>query len=421
MKKFIPSFLLSIYHWAWALSAALVYRFPSRKIVVIGITGTNGKSTVVHLTHEIFKEAGYKVASLSSIRFIVDDQEEKNMLKMTMPGRLFVQRFLRRAVDAHCDVAILEVTSEGIKQFRHAFIDFDTAALTNITPEHIESHGSFERYRATKLKLFQALAVSPKRGKTIVLNGDDKAIDLFIQHKRSNAWIYGLRPSAWGKHGTVVMPEHLTIHEDGIRFGYRGVECSLAMRGEFNVYNALCALSIALSRGIEPRFAAQAFEKNTQVPGRLERIIAPPLSVFSVIVDYAHTPDALEQVYKTLKKPNSRLVCVLGSAGGGRDKWKRAEMGKIADQWCDDIVLTNEDPYDEDPEHIMQEVARGITVKKPTIVLDRKEGIAAAMKKAHADDTVIITGKGAEPWMVVAGGRKIPWDDREVVRDIFKT
>ncbi len=419
MKHLIPFFILNIYHRALALVAAITYLFPSKNLIVIGITGTNGKSTTVDLTHRIFVAAGFRVASVSSLRFIIADREWKNELKMTMPGRFFIQKFLRDAVDAKCDIAIIEVTSEGIRQSRHLHIDFDIAAVTNVTPEHIESHGSFEKYRAAKLKLFEAVARSPKHGKAIVINGDDPSAMLFLHTQRSEAWIYGLNQGKWDTLGHAVIPQAHAVRDDSVQFISQGIEFVIKMRGEFNLYNTLCATTIALSRGVAPEIIRDAFIGVQGISGRMEFITNPPNSIFSVVVDYAHTPDALSNVYTTLSKSN-KLLCVLGSAGGGRDKWKRPEMGKIADESCEEIFLTNEDPYDEDPESIIQEVAKGITKKKPHIILDRKEAIEAAIKKAGADDTVIITGKGAEPLMMLEGGKKIPWDDREVVRNILR-
>lgn len=419
MKHLIPFFILNIYHRALALVAAITYRFPSKNLIVIGVTGTNGKSTTVDLTHRIFVAAGFRVASVSSLRFIIADREWKNELKMTMPGRFFIQKFLRDAVDAKCDIAIIEVTSEGIRQSRHSHIDFDVAAVTNVTPEHIESHGSFEKYRAAKLKLFEAVARSPKHGKAIVINGDDPSAMLFLHTQRSEAWIYGLKQDKWDTLGHAVIPQAHAVRDDSIQFISQGIEFVIKMRGEFNLYNTLCATTIALSRGIAPETIRDAFIGVSGISGRMEFITNPPNSIFSVVVDYAHTPDALSNVYETLSKKDNRLLCVLGSAGGGRDKWKRSEMGKIADKYCEEIFLTNEDPYDEDPEDIIQEVAKGIIQKKPNIILNRKDAIEAAIKKAGADDTVIITGKGAEPLMMLDGGKKISWDDREVVRDIL--
>ncbi|MDA1334808.1 MAG: UDP-N-acetylmuramoyl-L-alanyl-D-glutamate--2,6-diaminopimelate ligase [bacterium] len=421
MKKLIPKPLLHVYHFLFALFAALLYRFPSRELIVIGVTGTNGKTTVVDLTHQVFVEAGYKVASASSIRFIIGDKKWKNELKMTMPGRFFVQRFLRDAIRAKCDVVILEVTSEGIMQSRHRFIQFDTAAFTNITKEHIEAHGGFERYRRAKARLFKAVAKSKKKGRTMILNGDDEeSTTHFLQYQRSEAWIYGLDCHRWKEFGKTIEPGHYSFDERGVSFVYNNIEMRLKLLGKFNLYNALCAFTIALSRGIHPERIRDAFEKITGVPGRIEYVLKPPFSVFSVVVDYAHTPDALLNVYEAVKGSKGKMICVLGSAGGGRDIWKRPEMGQIADEWCDQIFLTTEDPYDEDPEKIIGDIKSGIIKKKPTIILDRKEAVTRAVQSARADDVVVVTGKGSESLMMGPRGKKIAWDDRQVVRDAVR-
>ncbi len=193
------------------------------------------------------------------------------------------------------------------------------------------------------------------------------------------------------------------------------------MLGEFNIYNALSAICVALSEGISLETCKSALEKIQGIPGRMEIVIEEP---FKVIVDYAHTPDALEKVYETnskLKSQNAKLICVLGSAGGGRDKWKRPKMGEIAGKYCDEIILTNEDPYDENPLIIIDEVASGIkNQERLEKILDRKDAIKKALSLAKSKDVVVITGKGCEPWMCITGGKKIPWDDREIVREEFK-
>ncbi len=401
--------LVSLYHFSLAFLGALWYGFPSRKLVVIGVTGTNGKSTVVDLTHRIFVAAGRRTASASSLRFIIDDREWKNELKMTMPGRFFLQKFLYDALRKRCDTVILEVTSEGVRQSRHRFITFDAAVLTNVTPEHIESHGSFEKYRASKLQFFS----SAKKTKTLVINGDDPSADLFLAAGGSGeAWIYGLHPEP-RLGAKLVKPDAYTVGEEGITFTYENTRFELKLRGEFNLSNALATLALARSQGILIEAIQQGLRGAESIPGRLEIVARSP---HFVVVDYAHTPDALEKVYKTLKKDTARLICVFGSAGGGRDKWKRAEMGKIADRSCDEIILTDEDPYDEDPKTIIEDIKKGILEKRPDVFLDRKEAIGRALTKATDGDTVVITGKGAEPWMMVRGGKRIPWDDRKIVR-----
>lgn len=380
IKKIIPDFILSFYHYSLSLISAFWYRFPSNKIIVIGVTGTSGKSTVVSLTNDIFKEAGFKTASMSSIKFTIEDKEHENKLKMTMPGRMKIQRFLRKAVNTDCKYAILEVSSEGIKQHRHKFINFNVVVLTNLSPEHIEAHGGFDNYKEAKLRLF-------KENKNVhIINKDDKNAKYFLEIPAKQKIEYGIDDKN-------LLPDHLNL------------------LGEFNMYNAITAVRIATSQGISLDICKKALEKAKGIPGRMEIVINQP---FTIIVDYAHTPDQLEKVYQSLK--NKKKICVLGSCGGGRDKWKRPMMGKIASRYCDKVIITNEDPYDENPVEIINQVAGDTSAQK---ILDRKEAIKKAIELAGPNDVVIITGKGSEPWMCLEKGKKIPWSDRQMVIDFL--
>jgi len=394
IKKFIPKSVLSLYHLILAFLGALIYRFPSKRLKVIGVTGTNGKSTVVEFITKIFEEAGFKTASQSSIRFKVTDKEWPNAFKMTMPGRFFIQKFLRQAADSGCQYAVLEVTSEGIKQYRHRFIYFDIAVFTNLAPEHIESHGSFENYRAAKGKLFQAVK------NVHVINIDDKNAEYFLQFPANKKYTYGL---AKGDINT------------------KNTQFKLKLIGDFNVYNALAAICVGVSQRIGLEACRGAVEEVGGVAGRMEEVVSKPFKVF---VDYAFTPNALEKVYQTLTHQlanvsTNKLVCVLGSCGGGRDKWKRPILGELAGKHCDEVIITNEDPYDENPMEIIEQVASGCKEKAKKI-LDRRAAINEAIKLAQAGDVVIITGKGCEPWICVKGGKKIPWDDRQVVKEEYE-
>ena len=402
LKKFIPPFLLNWYHYILALLGVIFYCFPSRKIKIIGVTGTNGKTTVVNLTTKILEEAGYKVVSLSSIKFKIGEREWPNTLKMTMPGRFQIQKFLRQAVASGCKFAVLEVTSEGIKQHRHRFINFDTAVFTNLTPEHIEAHGGFENYKKAKGKLFQAT-------KNIhIINIDDENANYLLQFPAKKKYTYGLNKG--------------DINAKNFQF-------KLQLIGDFNVYNALAAACAGVSQGVNLEICKKVLEMVGSIPGRMEEVISQPFKVF---VDYAFTPNALEKVYQTLNnlKPKTynlkpKLICVLGACGGGRDKWKRPALGEIAAKYCDEVIVTNEDPYDENPYQILSMIKSGISKSQfPTSnfyeILDRREAIRKSLALAKPGDVVIITGKGCEPWICVAGGKKIPWDDREVVKEEFK-
>jgi len=411
LRKIVPDFLFDWYHFVWAFLGALIYRFPAKKLKVIGITGTNGKSTVVFLISQILEKAGYQVAALSSIQFKIKDKIWPNTLKMTMPGRLKLQKFLAQAVQAGCQYVVLEVTSEGIKQHRHKFIGFDLAALTNLTPEHLESHGGFENYKKAKGKLFQSLKPQGK----IIVNLDDSNADYFLTFSAKEKIGYAIDYHSSAKAHRLIKPKNYQLIQNGVSFLIDNSNFNLNLLGKFNIYNALAAITVGLAEGASLEKIKSALEKVKGLPGRLEIVIKEP---FTAIVDYAHTPDALEKVYQTIKEVFSgRMIGVLGAAGGGRDKWKRPELGRIAQKYCDEIIITNEDPYDENPQTIIDEIAQSIKQKKPEKILDRREAIARALKLAQEGDLVIITGKGCEPWMCLKGGKKISWDDREVVKE----
>jgi len=412
--------ILSPYHYFWALFSALVFGFPSKKIKVIGITGTKGKSTVVEFTEKIFEEAGYKVASFSSIKIKIGKKEKKNLFKMTMPGRWYIQKFLKDAIKSKCDYAILEVTSEGILQHRQKFINFEVAVFTNLSKEHIERHGSFENYRASKGKLFK------ENSNIHILNLDDKNVDYFLKFQAKKKIGFTLKENYKQKENIkIIQGRTLKEKDEKFEFQVNDTIFKLNLVGDFNVYNALASICIGLSQNIPLETSKKAIEKVKKVEGRMEIVIEKP---FEVIVDYAHTPDSLEAVYKNLiqkkeEKENSRLICVLGAAGGGRDKWKRPKMGEIAGNYCDKIILTDEDPYDENPKEILNDIFSGIKKeqrKRVKKILNRKKAIKKALSLAKNNDIVIITGKGCEPWMCVKGGKKIPWDDRKIVKEILK-
>jgi UDP-N-acetylmuramoyl-L-alanyl-D-glutamate--2,6-diaminopimelate ligase len=408
IKKITPRFFISWYHFMLALGAAVFYRFPSKKLKVIGVTGTHGKTTTVDLATTILEGAGYKVAAASSIKFYIAGRKQENKLKMTMPGRGALQKFLRQAMKAGCKYALIECTSEGVLQHRHRFIQFDSMVFTNLYREHIERHGSFQNYRQAKTRYFEQC-----RNKHI-LNIDDKNVDYFLKFPAKHKHFFSTTKCPTSKQCLVAT--NIQLLNQGMVFEIRGLQFDLNLRGEFNIYNALAAISIGLAHGVSLSRSQQALAKAKGVPGRMEEIIKTP---FKVVIDYAFTPAALEQVYQTLKKQeNAGLVCVLGACGGGRDKWKRPELGKIAQKYCREIIITNEDPYDEDPMEIINQVASGAGAKAKKI-LDRRQAIQAALKSAQPQETVIITGKGCEPWICAANGQKIPWDDRQVARQGF--
>lgn len=438
IKKILPRPLLALfqpaYHYLLAFFGALIYCFPSRNLKVVAVTGTKGKSSVVELTNAILEEAGFKTALLSTIRFKIGSKNKPNLLKMTTPGRFFVQKFLRRAVKANCDYAIVEMTSEAARQFRHKFITFDALIFTNLTPEHIESHGSYEKYVAAKLSIGITLETSTKKNRVLVVNADEKESSKFLALNIPTKLPYSLKQT-----------DPYELKDGGISFTFAGEKINPKLEGLFNIYNCLAAATFAQSQEIKTEIIKRGLEKVAVIKGRVEHIDCGPASAkatagkqnFTVIVDYAHTPDSLEKLYQTFvgrgrtSEPDSevrplgqRLIAVLGNTGGGRDTWKRPVMAGIAEKYCDEIILTNEDPYDENPMKILDEMAAGMKIKKPKIILDRREAIATALRLAQtlAQDggqniVVLITGKGTDPFIMGKNGSKQPWDDATVARE----
>ncbi|MFA6253800.1 MAG: UDP-N-acetylmuramyl-tripeptide synthetase [Candidatus Paceibacterota bacterium] len=408
-KKIIPhrifTFFQPAYHYLMALAGALIYRFPSRQIKVIAITGTKGKTSTTEILAKILETAGYKIATTSTLQFKVGDKITRNLYKMSMPGRMFMQKFLRRAVSAHCDFALLEVTSEGAKMFRHKFISLDDLIFTNISPEHIESHGSYEKYLEAKLEYARALNGSSKPNKILVINAEDK----------ESAQFAALAPKAKVIKFSPTDAEPYEIKEDGLSLTIAGEKIETALTGKFNLYNIIGAVKMAQALGVQTTNIKKALETIQPIAGRLQKVTSGnPKQNFDVIVDYAHTADSLTKAYEALG--TKRKICVLGNTGGGRDKWKRPQMGKVANDFCDEIILTNEDPYDEDPEQIVKEMTTGIT-KPFQIIMDRRKAINSAIRLASAGEVVIITGKGTDPFIMEANGKKTPWSDYDVAKE----
>jgi UDP-N-acetylmuramoyl-L-alanyl-D-glutamate--2,6-diaminopimelate ligase len=411
LKKLIPAPLVSIlrpaYHFSLALLGAIAYRFPSRRLVVIGVTGTKGKTSTTEILNNILEENGAKTAVLGTLRFKVGDKNERNLRKMTMPGRFFVQKFLRDAVDSGCTHAVIEMTSEGAKQFRQRFIAMDALIFTNLAPEHIESHGSYEAYRDAKLSIAHTLARSSKHKHFMVANIDDVEGEKFLA-------LPNVTPIPFSHNDG----EPIDATEDRITLSYRKTKVTAHIGGLFNAMNIIAAASCASALGVSPEVIARGVARTTTIEGRMEHIAEG--QTFPVIVDYAHTPDSLEALYGAFTKHQN--ICVLGNTGGGRDTWKRPVMGAIAEKHCSHIIITNEDPYDEDPSLIIEQIAKGMKTKTPKIILDRRNAISEALLIANKtpNAAVLITGKGTDPFIMGPNGTKEPWDDRTVAREELK-
>lgn len=413
LKRLIPAPLFHAlqphYHYLLAWAGAIKYRHPSRDLTVVGVTGTKGKSTSVEILAHILRGAGFKTASLSTIQFNIDGEAQRNLFKMTMPGRFFVQSFLRQAVDAGCTHVVTEMTSEGAKQSRHKFIDIDALIFTNLTPEHIESHGSFDNYKNAKLSIAQAVADSPKRPRTIVANTDDEHGADFLKFEIEQALGYSLKD--------------LTLHtlqKDSVTLVIDEVTIRVPLVGIFNIYNVLGAITYARTLGVSLEQISGSLATLPPVSGRVEQFHTAPDAAkkLTVVVDYAHTPDSLRQLYEAF--PNRSKTGVLGNTGGGRDTWKRPEMGAIAEEHCDHIILTNEDPYDEDPQAIVDAMRRGMSDDAPVeIIMDRRTAIQTAIERTPDGGVVLVSGKGTDPYIMGPNGTKQTWSDAAVVTELL--
>lgn len=413
IKKLIPrkvfSFFQPVYHYKLALLGALIYGFPSKEIKVVVVTGTKGKSSTTEFINAMLESAGKKTALLGTIRFKIAEKTWPNKFKMTTPGRFFVQKFLRDAVTAGCEYAILEMSSEAAKQYRHKFIAIDALVFTNISPEHIESHGSFEKYLKAKLSLAKALEKSKKRGRIIVANIDDPESEKFLAINVPVKVEFKLEDAK---------PFELT--DSGSTFTLFGQQIHTVLPGKFNIYNILAAANYTYTQGVNLEQIKIAVEHLEEIKGRVQKIQAG--QKFTVVVDYAHTADSLKNLYEAF--PDNQKICVLGNTGGGRDTWKRPEMAKVADAYCDEIILTDEDPYDDNPEQIIEDMHVAIKNKPVSVIMDRREAIRTALEHAQTLEkntggkvAVLISGKGTDPYIMRKNGTKEPWSDADVARE----
>jgi UDP-N-acetylmuramoyl-L-alanyl-D-glutamate--2,6-diaminopimelate ligase len=452
LKRLIPKklfkFLQPLYHFILSGLAALYYCHPSEELIVIGVTGTTGKTTCVYLIAKILESAGYKTGFTSTAMFNDGRSEWLNDKKMTMAGRFFMQKMLRTMVKNKCQYAIVETTSEGIAQFRHRFINYDILVYTGLYPEHIESHGSFEKYKLAKGKLFFHLkrchtkyinenhrVVKAESGlkkinlqrikKTIIGNGDDENLNFFMSYWADRKIIYSTgKNTSPAKDMEIFNYGSIKSDSQGISFVLDKNRFNLNLLGAFNACNAMAAICLGISQALSIDKIKDGIQKIKGIPGRLE--IINEGQNFTVIVDYAFEPKAVEKLYETISLfKHEKIIHVLGSCGGGRDIARRPELGKIAGANADFVIITNEDPYDDDPNIIIDQISLGAEAKGKRInkdlfkILDRHEAINKAISLAAENDIIIITGKGSEQAICVANGNKLPWDDRTVVRGLL--
>ncbi|MEO8509854.1 MAG: UDP-N-acetylmuramoyl-L-alanyl-D-glutamate--2,6-diaminopimelate ligase [Chloroflexota bacterium] len=406
----LPQLVVDRSRRALADAADAWFGRPSERLAVIGITGTDGKSTTAALTADVLRATGRRPGEIGTVFVTVGDERQLNVDRTTTPEALELQELLAAMVVAGNDSVVMEATSHGLALERTRNCRFDVGVVTTVTSEHLEFHGTLEAYRAAKAKLVEEAPIA-------VLNADDASFGYFRERARDRVLTYGIETDA------DLRASVLIADAAGTRFQLAAPSWSDAVRlplpGRFNVSNALAALGVVEALGLDVATAAAALERTSGVPGRMETIaVGQP---FGVIVDYAHTADSLRKVLDVLRPlAAGRLIVLFGSAGE-RDRAKRPAMGRVAAERADLVIVTDEDPRLEDPRGINEEIAAGARAAGARdgetlwVVDDRDEAIATAIGMARPDDVLLLAGKGHEASMIY-GGTKRPWDDRAAAR-----
>lgn len=427
IKKLFPQSAKNIYHLAQAILANVIYGFPSRKLKVIGITGSDGKTTTTQMVAKILEDAGKKVAMASTINFVINGREEKNLSHYTTESSFAVQKFIRSAVHAGCEYLVLETSSHALDQHRVWGVKFQTALITNITREHLDYHKTMERYCEAKKTLFKIVEKNSKvishQSSVIIVNADMQNPEDFLSFNANKKFVYstsGGRIPITDDRLQYVYAENIELGINFSKFEIENTKFALNIPGDFNIENALGAICVGLSEGIELETMKEALAKIKGILGRLESVAN--VRGLDIIVDFALTPNALERLYQLLakvKKEQSKIIAVFGSCGD-RDKGKRPIMGEVVSRYADTVILTNDEPYHEDPLRIIEEIAEGIKNKTKNdnlwVIADRRQAISKALELANAGDVIAVTGMGNFESMVV-GDKKIPWNDRSVIEE----
>ncbi len=428
VRKIVPKSVIALYHLALAWTGAFLYGFPSKKMMIIGVTGTRGKTTTSNYIWSVLTAAGYKVGQTGTANIRIGEKETMNQYHMTMPGRFKMQKLLAQMAKAKCEIAVVETPSEGVEQFRHKGIAYDFLVFTVLYPEHLAIHNwDPERCTQKMIEPFAELMRQPRKklrgvdiAKTIIVNRDSDGWERFWENSADKKISYGIKNHADINAGNIIPSA------TGVDFDANLKKFRLNIPGEYNVANALPAIAIGRTLNIDDAMIAKGLSALATVPGRMEKIEAG--QAFSVYVDYAHDGPSIEALLKSarqMRTAGGKIIIAVGAEGGGRDKEKRPVMGKLCATLADITVVTNVDPYDDDPQPILDDIANAALANNGKmnenifVIADRRAGINKALSLAKPNDIVLITGKGAEQSMEI-NGRSIPWDDRAVVREELK-
>jgi len=400
---------------ALAILANAFYGAPTSKLKMIGVTGTNGKTSVAHLIEAILQKSGQKTGLIGTIGMKIGNKAFKS--QNTTPDALILQKMFHQMVEAKVETAVMEVSSHALHMGRVHGCQYDITVFTNLTQDHLDYHKTMDAYQRSKSLLFSQLGngFDYQNPKYAVLNVDDSATEEYIVATQAIVITYGIDKDA----DIQARDIQVTGHGTAFTLIIHGMERQVNMRlvGKFNVYNVLATIGVTLASGLDLDFIISAIGKLEGVPGRFELVDVD--QDFTVIVDYAHTPDSLENVLRTVQEfAVGKVYCVVG-CGGDRDRSKRPMMAKIASQLADVAILTSDNPRTEDPLMILQDMEAGIQGEGYKVIVDRKEAITYAVDQAHAQDVILIAGKGHETYQII-GQDVLNFDDRVVASSAIK-
>lgn len=429
LKKLVPSSLINSFHYTEALTASFAYRQPTKQMVVIGVVGSKGKTTLANLLWAGLSGDGSQVGLIGTANIRIGQHESLNPYHMTMPGRHYLQKTLAQMRAAGCTYVVMEVPSEGQAQWRHVGIYFDVLIFTNVTRELMASHKySLELLHEHNQRVFHqterqksktvAGRVQPK---ILIANADARHFTTYFAYFADIKRSYSLDSASNYR------VRHIEATPFGSTFVINKHQYSIQVPGIVNVSNAAGAIAAALELGKTPTQINQGLKQLSSIPGRMERIEVG--QNFTVIVDYAHEETGMAALMagaKLMRQKKSRIITLLGAEGGGRDEVKRPIMGKIAMQGSDYVIISNVDPYRDNPEKIIADISKGVESGSGKLgvnywrITDRRAGIKQALSLARENDIVFITGKGSEQTIVI-NGHKLPWDDRKITRQLLRS
>ncbi|EOV9526807.1 UDP-N-acetylmuramoyl-L-alanyl-D-glutamate--2,6-diaminopimelate ligase [Bacillus cytotoxicus] len=408
----VPVVLVKDTFRSLAVLADYFYEQPTHKLHLIGITGTNGKTTTSHIIDEIMRAHGHKTGLIGTINMKIGD--ETFAVKNTTPDALTLQQAFHRMVEENVNSAVMEVSSHALDRGRVHGCDYDVAVFTNLTQDHLDYHKTMEEYKYAKGLLFAQLGNSyhHNREKYAVLNNDDAATEAYIRSTAATVVTYGIDTHS------DVMAKDIVMTSGGTTFTlvtpHESKKITMKLIGKFNVYNALAATAAGLVSGVSLQTIIDVLEHLTGVAGRFE--VVDGGQDYTVIVDYAHTPDSLENVLTTAKQfAKGNVYCIVG-CGGDRDRTKRPIMAGVATEYATHAILTSDNPRSEDPQAILDDMLTGVKGNNYEVIVDRKKAIFHAISEAQAEDVIIIAGKGHETYQII--GKEVHhFDDREVAKE----